>query len=403
MISGSDRSLVLMSSEFPPGPGGIGTHAHQLALGLVRRGWEVTVLSPQDYVSDREVDAFNAARPFEVVRLHRHSIKPLAAVYRYRELGRVVCATRPDLLLATGDRAAWVVARAAERFELPWVAVGHGTEFELPTRWERHLTRRAFQKASAVICVSEFTRSLVARAGIRCQRVYTIPNGADPGRFRVLPGVEIGAFRAALGIDADHLLLTVGNVTQRKGQEVVIRALPRVLEWAPRTHYLVAGLPTRRSEYEKLASDLGVARHVHFLGRVGADELVKLLNACDLFVMTSRMTPTGDCEGYGIAVVEAALCGKPAVVSRGSGLSEAILDGTTGVAVPQDDPVATADAITGLLLDADRRLDMGRAALKRALEEQTWDDRLGQYDAVLREVRRAGAARPATSPVGRIP
>jgi phosphatidylinositol alpha-1,6-mannosyltransferase len=180
---------------------------------------------------------------------------------------------------------------------------------------------------------------------------------------------------------------------------VVIRALPFVLERVPRTHYLIAGLPTKQLEYELLASDLGVAEHVHFLGRVGPEKLLRLLNACDVFVMTSRMTSTGDCEGYGIAVVEAALCGKPAVVSQGSGLSEAIVDGTTGLAVAQDDPVATAVAVVALLCDRDRCLDMGRAALRHALEEQTWDHRLGQYDSVLREFGRSRMERFAMSPV----
>jgi phosphatidylinositol alpha-1,6-mannosyltransferase len=93
---------------------------------------------------------------------------------------------------------------------------------------------------------------------------------------------------------------------------VVIRALPHILKVAPKTHYLMAGLPTLKHELTELARKLGVAEHVHFLGRVDADSLVKYLNCCDVFVMTSRLTKDGDCEGFGIAVVEAALCGKPA-------------------------------------------------------------------------------------------
>ena len=70
---------------------------------------------------------------------------------------------------------------------------------------------------------------------------------------------------------------------------------------------------------------------MHFLGRLESESLVKYVNACDLFMMTSRHTSTGDFEGYGIAVVEAAFCGKPAVVSRNSGLAEAIVDGGPGL------------------------------------------------------------------------
>ena len=80
------------------------------------------------------------------------------------------------------------------------------------------------------------------------------------------------------------------------------------------------------------------------MGRVEEGDMVNWLNRCDLFVMTSRTLPDGDCEGFGIAVVEAALCGKPAVVSSQCGLIEAIEDGVTGIGVPEGDVVATANA-----------------------------------------------------------
>ena len=67
------------------------------------------------------------------------------------------------------------------------------------------------------------------------------------------------AFRKKIGLPGAQLLLTVGNVTERKGQQVVIRALPHVLKAQPNTHYLMAGLPTRREDFLKLARGLGVA------------------------------------------------------------------------------------------------------------------------------------------------
>src|SRR5215469_8247015 len=103
----AERSLrcLVVSSEFPPGPGGIGTHAHQVGVGLRRRGWEVRVLTNQDYASDAEVAAFNAALPFEVVRLRRVAGPAIEAVYRGFELVRLLRAFRPDVLVASGSRA----------------------------------------------------------------------------------------------------------------------------------------------------------------------------------------------------------------------------------------------------------------------------------------------------------
>jgi phosphatidylinositol alpha-1,6-mannosyltransferase len=102
--------------------------------------------------------------------------------------------------------------------------------------------------------------------------------------------------------------------------------------------------------------------------------------------MTSQHTATGDFEGFGIAVVEAALCGKPAVVSGNSGLEEAVVDGETAFVVPQSDPVATAGALMSLLADEPLRIRFGKAARQRAMAEQTWAARAAAYDQLLRTV-----------------
>ena len=68
---GRSAASSVMTSEFPPGPGGIGTHAHEVALGLQRLGWEVLVLASQDYASAEDVAGFNGAQPFRVVRFRR--------------------------------------------------------------------------------------------------------------------------------------------------------------------------------------------------------------------------------------------------------------------------------------------------------------------------------------------
>jgi phosphatidylinositol alpha-1,6-mannosyltransferase len=102
--------------------------------------------------------------------------------------------------------------------------------------------------------------------------------------------------------------------------------------------------------------------------------------------MTSRYTSAGDFEGYGIAVLEAALCGKPAVVAANSGLLEAIVEGETGLSVPENDPARTADAIVSLLSNREHRMKMGNSARKQTLEERTWKHRTLEYDSFLRSI-----------------
>jgi len=376
--------LLILSSEFPPGPGGIGTHAYQLAFHLCQLGWIVAVVAPQDYASDQEIKLFNNRQPFQITRLSTPPFTPFKLAYRAIVIWKQIHIQRPDLILAAGERAVWVASVLGRH--IPIVAVGYGSEFGL-TGWQRTLTRWAFQRASHVISISQFTSAIMTRCQVLPRNMSVIPCGADDSHFTIMDLERVRAFRERYSFSqSSWLILTVGNVTERKGQHVVIRALPHILREVPDVHYLIAGLPTMKEQFSALASSLGVADHVHFLGRVPQAELPLLMNACDVFAMTSVNTASGDVEGYGIAAVEAALCGKPAVVSDGSGLAEAVLDKVTGLVVPQNNPEQTAEAVITLLKDETLRQRMGMAARERALAEQTWSARAKAYDELFRRL-----------------
>lgn len=374
--------LLLLSSEFPPGPGGIGTHAYQLARHLTRLGWGVRVLSTQPYVSTAESDAFNRRQPFAITRLPERGADGLWWAARLRAVAAAARTDSPAILVATGQRALWLAAAVRAIYRRPWVAIGHGSEFLSRSPAAAALTRQALASAAAVVAVSDYTAGLIREAG-RPRRLVVIPNAADGERF--LPRLDTARLRREWGIDGGHVLLTVGQVSERKAQDVVIRALPRVLAAYPDAIYVMAGLPRRQPEFAALAGELGVADRVRFAGVTSDADLPAAYNLADLFVLVSRQTSGGDVEGYGIVVQEAALCEVPAVVSRGCGLTEAIREGVTGLSVPPDDPDATAGAIISLLGDESRRRSMGREARRLALEA-TWSERVADYDRLLREI-----------------
>jgi phosphatidylinositol alpha-1,6-mannosyltransferase len=378
--------LLIVSTEFPPGPGGIGTHAYHLASQLQRLGWQVAVVTSQARRGWSDARSFNDAQAFPIAVLRARDGSLAGPLARWRTISQWVESWRPDVILASGQRSIWRLSWLWRARSRPWVAIGHGTEFGV-TRWrDRWLTRRAFERATAVVCVSQYTQARMLAAGIRPSKSLVIPNGADPTQFRALPRKDVERARRELGLDHSRVLLTIGKVSPRKGQDVAVRALPAMLMKIPNLVYLAVGLPTQQATYGRLAAELGVAEHVRFVGAVAPDDLVRYVNCADLIVAPSRHTPTGEFEGYGIAVVEAALCGKPAVVSRNCGLEEAILDGRTGLSVPENDPGATAVAVLTLLEDDDRRRAMGDAARIRALAEQTWEHRAKLYDHGLRDL-----------------
>ena len=376
--------LLLLSSEFPPGPGGIGTHAYHLARHLARLGWGVRVLSPQSYVASEIRDAFNRGQEFEITPLPERDAGATWWAERARLIHTAVRDQRPSLMVASGNRALWTAAAAGSLYRLPWAAIGHGSEFLSPSPVARFLTRRAVAEATAVVAVSEYTAGLI-RAAARPRRLVVIHNAADGERFHPGTTAMTAALRRKWKLGDARILLTVGQVGERKAQDVVIRALPHILAARPDTVYVMAGLPRRQPEFEALAVELGVAEQVRFVGLISDEELPIAYQLADVFVLVSRRAADGDVEGYGIVVQEAALCGTPAIVSRDCGLTEAIIEDKTGLSVPPNDPEATAAAILVLLDDEARCQEMGRRA-REAAQAATWTERTIAYDKLLRSL-----------------
>jgi phosphatidyl-myo-inositol dimannoside synthase len=124
-----------------------------------------------------------------------------------------------------------------------------------------------------------------------------------------------------------------------------------------------------------------------------------------MFTSSAAWSPSGLCgdvEGYGIAAIEAALCGLPAVVTAGSGLAEAIRDRETGLLVPQEDEDATAAAVLRLWRDPSLLRTMGEKARVRAASEQTWSRVASRYDERLREICGISESRSAAPPTRKI-
>ena len=387
------QRVLVVSSELPPGPGGIGTHAFAVACGLHDMGRDVRLLGCQHYVEPEERDRFARESPVPIDALPDAADPVRTASARARVIHRTLRRFRPDVVVASGGRLLWSVAPIARALRVPMVSVAHGTELGW-TGPRAAATRTAFNSSVSVVAVSEFTAGLLRQLGVRTP-IDVIPNGADATRFH--PDAERAArFRDRHGLGDRPVILTVGNVTERKGQHLVVDALPAVRRVVPDATYVVVGRPTAADQLLERARRLGVESAVRVLGQVEADEVVSAHAAADVFAMTSTTTGDGDVEGYGIAVVEAALSGVPAVVTVGTGAQEAIIDGRSGLAVTPD---AVAEALITLLTDAGMRARMGAAAERDARSAGSWPHRVARYAEVL---DRAVTPRPGPSDRPRI-
>ncbi len=193
----------------------------------------------------------------------------------------------------------------------------------------------AAAKAAGLLAVSAAMRDDMAALGIDPTKVTVHYTGIDTARF--CPG-DRAAARAALGLGDGPLIASVGALIPRKGQALVIQALPELAG----VTYALAGDGSSEGDYRALATRLGVAERVRFLGPVANAELPQLYRAADAIVMPSVS------EGLANAWVEALACGTPIVISDAGGAAELVTSKAAGRIVTRT-PAAIVAAVRDLL------------------------------------------------------
>ena len=296
-------------------------------------------------------------------------------------------------LKPAGYPARWLSARHA----VPYGVIVHGTELLLlqakmhRSRFKRWTARQLLGGAAVVVANSRWTAALARTVLDALGRptlardVRVVPLGTTPSHFR--PGIDPRSVRAKYGLDGGPWLLTVSRLDTHKGIDTAIRALPAVRAAFPTVRYAVAGVGSRRPEFERLVATLGLGDAVRFLGFVADDELPALYNAADLYVGASRRYDLL-AEGFGIALVEASACGLAVVAGDSGGVPDAVRDGETGLLVDPDDPAAVTAGITRLLGDPALRRRLGDAGRRAVETYYNWDRVARDLIAIDREFRR---------------
>ncbi|HLZ34500.1 MAG TPA: glycosyltransferase family 4 protein [Nitrospira sp.] len=223
--------------------------------------------------------------------------------------------------------------------------------------------RYGLDRVDSVIAISRQVEEALAAGGVAAGRLQTIYSGLDYSPPPRADDVRESICRT-LGLPADAVLLgTVANVFPRKGYDIMIRALPGILEAVPTAHYLIVG--TEETGYAgsllTLARKLRVLDHVHMVGF--QDPVRPYLASLDLYVHPALL------EGFGIAVVEAMAAGKAVVATRTGGLPEVVEHERTGLLVAPGDPDQLSAAILSLLRDATRREQMGSRGAARVRKQ----------------------------------
>jgi glycosyltransferase involved in cell wall biosynthesis len=209
-------------------------------------------------------------------------------------------------------------------------------------------------------------------------KTRVIPNGLHTEVYEELP--DPVPFREERGIDGP-MVLYLGRLAVNKRMELVINAMPALMEAVPDLKLVIAGPDDGvGEEWKALTLSLGLEDRVRFEGFLSEEDKLAAFTAADVFVLPS------DWEAYGLVLMEAQACGTPCIVSDRGGPKEVIAPGETGFVAPYGDEEAWTTALLDLLTDDGLRGRMGRAARERAMSVFRWSAIIDQVEVVYRDV-----------------
>jgi len=261
----------------------------------------------------------------------------------------------------------------------------------MASRWQRRRSPRGraflryvFRSASLVTAVSLWCKTRLAPLVDAQARLDVLPAGVDANAFR--PDVAVETVRRRHRLEGGPVVCCVSRLVARKGQDQVIRALPRLAAEWPGIRFLIVGAGPYEATLRRLASTYDVVERVRFAGEVPYAELPAHFRAGDIFAMPCRTRFGGlETEALGAVYLQAAAIGRPSIGGAVGGAPEAVRHGVTGLVVDGRSVRAVEEAIAELLRDPARARAMGEAGSAWIRAELTWDRVAAQLRAALIE------------------
>lgn len=368
---------LLVTNDFPPRVGGIQRTLHALVRELPTD--RIAVFAPRW----AGWEAFDAAEPYRVIREPREFAWPTPETRR--RMGEAVHETGARVVLFGDAMPLAAAGPGMARRGVPYLVAAHGFDFWLSLIPGAHASLRYMtSRASRVpVMCSAFIARVVRTAVPDRVPVSVLYPGADVAAFR--PGQSTEEIRERHGLADRPVVVCVSRLVARKGQDVLIRAMPGIRRRVPDAALLLVGDGRYRASLEKMAA-AAPPGSVVFAGQVSEGELPRYYAAGDVFAMPCRTRLGGlEVEGWGNVFIEAAACGRPVVVGDSGGARESLVDGETGILVDGHDVRAVTDAVATLLADPALAERMGKAGRERVERFYTWPRAAAQLAGWLRE------------------
>ena len=261
------------------------------------------------------------------------------------------------------------------------VALSHGHEIwwaKIPVL--KQLLRKIIKDVDHLGYLGQFTKGEIVKASNQIDKFVQIAPGIDTDHF--MPKSARADLIKKYRLEDRRVIVSVGRLVHRKGQDKLIESLPKILQFFPEAVLLLVGEGPIKQMLKNTAKQLGVTNNVIFAGRVQHIDLPDYICLGEVFAMPVRSRFAGlEVEGLGIVYLEASACALPVIVGNSGGATDAVIDSVTGLLVDGSDTDQIADAVCKLLTDQSRAKAMGLAGRGWVIENwqiNTWSEKFNK-------------------------
>jgi phosphatidylinositol alpha-1,6-mannosyltransferase len=365
------KKIICITNDFGPRAGGIET----FVIGLIERlpkGSLTVYTSSQEKTSDYD-DRW--LRDFGVKVIRDQSKILLPTPRTVRAVKKVIAEEKIETAFFGAAAPLALMAREIRKAGITRiVALTHGHEVWWSKVWPFKLAIHFIgNNVDHLTYLGDFTRSEISRSlsTKASQAMVKIAPGIDTDHFAPHPGAT--ELRNSLGLLDKKVIVSVGRLVHRKGQDTLIAALPEILHRHPTAHILLVGEGPYREHLQKLVAKHKVESAITFIGKIQYSDLPRYISAGDIFAMPSRSRLAGlEVEGLGIVYLEASACELPVIAGRSGGAPDAVLEGVTGITVDGTKPTEIAAAVVSLFDNAEASREMGRAGREWIQSNWRW-------------------------------
>lgn len=363
--------VLFVTNDFGPRAGGIET----FVIGLIeRRPFGQTIVYTSAQSGSEEYDkAWKSQFGVTVIRDRSKILLPTPRVAR--NLSRIIKESNINVAAFGAAAPLGLLSGSIKRAGVQkTVALSHGHEVWWAKVFPFNLAMRAIGASiDSLTYLGDFTQRAISKSLSKesAQKMVKIAPGIDVDHFCPQDST---ALRKELGVENKRVIVSVGRLVHRKGQDHLIQAMPEILKSVPDAHILMVGQGPYLSYLKQLVEKLDLVDHVSFIGRIQYNQLPQYICAGDIFAMPSRSRFFGlEVEGLGIVYLEASACGLPVIAGSSGGAPDAVVNGVTGFVVDGENDQEIASAAINLLKDIDGAKAMGQAGREWIIENWRWE------------------------------